>query len=78
VIVVGPRPAQDFATQTGQQAIIDKMPADLVTERHDATDIVYLGNGNINYIRYLLDGVEVARKTFQYTGDQLTGIVKTP
>lgn len=78
MIALSPRPTPDYATETGQQSIVDKIPSDLITEVHDDVQIVYLGNGEIDYIRYMNNAVEVARKTFNYTGPQLTGITKTP
>jgi len=75
MISVGPRyPASDYATSTKQDEMANKTASDLVTVKHDSVDIVYLLSGDIDYISYKLLGVEVARKTFAYSGSNISGI----
>lgn len=58
-----------------------KTESGLVTVAHDYKQIVYLGNGEIDYIAYKTGGsggTEVARTTFTYDGSlNITSITKT-
>jgi hypothetical protein len=62
---------------TRLETLNDKTASNLVTEAHDSKEFVYYGNGDIDYISYKLGVTEVARITFNYTGDDLTSMVKT-
>lgn len=67
--------------ETDLEGFSGKTASGLVTVAHDYKQIVYLGNGEIDYIAYKTGGsggTEVARTTFAYDGNlNITSITKT-